>query len=301
MVGFVDTNPVRVAEVAEALRLRAYSDLDALLTDVDAVTIAVPTPVHFDVAARVLRHGKHALIEKPIAATLDQADELLELAHGSGAIVQTGHIERFNRAIRAALPHIHEPRFIQSDRLAPFSVRGSDVAVVLDLMIHDLDIILALVRGEVASLTAVGVPVLTPTVDIANARLEFESGAIAAITASRISRERMRKVRIFQSSGYLSLDLAGGTGEFFRLREGFDPATLATGESEPFDFVERVPLIAPEDDALRLELDSFASAVRGEIEPVVTGQDGRRALQVALRIVAEIERTLPALAGRPGP
>lgn len=296
--GFVDTRPERAAEVAGALGVRAYPDLATMLEEVDAITVAVPTPAHFAVASIALERGKHVLLEKPITATLAEADELLELAHRKGAVVQTGHVERFNRAIRAAFPHVHEPRFIESDRLAPFNVRGSDVAVVLDLMIHDIDLVLALAGEDVVALSALGVPVLTPTVDIANARLTFASGAIADITASRISRERMRKIRIFQRSGYLTLDLAAGSGEYYRLRDDFDPAKLASGAAQPFDFVERVPLDAPEDDALRLELESFSAAVRGEAPPPVSGEDGRRALSVALRIVAEIERTLPSLRGR---
>jgi predicted dehydrogenase len=297
--GFVDTRPERAAEVAGALGLAAFPDLPAMLEEVDAITVAVPTPAHFAVASAALERGRHVLLEKPITATLEEADTLLDIARRNGAVVQTGHVERFNRAVRAALPHVHEPRFIESDRLAPFSIRGSDVAVVLDLMIHDIDLVLALAGEDVVALSALGVPVLTPTVDIANARLTFASGAIADITASRISRERMRKIRIFQRNGYLSLDLAAGSGEFYRLREGFDPAKLASGAAQPFDFVERVPVDAPEDDALRLELESFAAAVTGAAPPPVSGEDGRRALSVALRIVAEIERTLPALRGHP--
>jgi predicted dehydrogenase len=299
LLGFVDTRAERAREVEEKLGIRAFDKLDDLLSEVDAVTIAVPTPVHFEIASAALKRGKHALIEKPITATLEEADRLLELARKKKVVVQTGHIERFNRAVRAALAHVDGPRFIESNRLAPFSVRGSDVAVVLDLMIHDIDLVLTLVGEDVSSLSAVGVPVLTPTVDIANARLEFTSGAIANITASRISRERTRKVRIFQGSGYLSLDLASGTGDFFRLREDFDLASLAAGTAQPFDFVERIPLDAPDDDALTLEMESFASAVRGDGGPVVTAEDGRRALAVALRIVSEIERTLPSLRGVP--
>jgi predicted dehydrogenase len=300
LVGFVDTNPARAREVADALGIEPYADLAALLEKVDAVTIAVPTPAHFAVASQAVRAGKHVLVEKPITPTLAEADELLELAEAKGAVVQIGHVERFNRAMRAAIPHVHEPRFIESDRLAPFNPRGSDVAVVLDLMIHDIDLVLAFAGEDVSSLDAVGVAVLTPTVDIANARLVFASGAIANITASRISRERMRKIRIFQPSGYLSLDLGSGTGEFYRLRENIDPAAFMSGAAQPFDFVERVPLEASEDDALRLELRSFAAAVRGDAPPAVSGEDGRRALDVALRIVAEIERTLPMLTGRTG-
>jgi predicted dehydrogenase len=246
----------------------------------------------------VLGRGIHALIEKPIATTLDEADAMLALARANGALVQTGHVERFNRAIRAALPYVDAPRFIESDRLAPFNPRGADVAVVLDLMIHDIDLVHTLVGGHAASVSAVGVAVLTPFVDIANARLSFDSGAVANITASRVSRERMRKLRIFQQSGYLSLDLGSGEGEFFRLRGDVDVAALAAAPIALEQFVERIPLRAEEGEPLRLEFETFLAAVRGEQPVAVTGEEGREALAVALQIVADIERSLPALSGR---
>ncbi len=296
--GFYELRADRAAQVSSELGVRAHETLDSLLDDVDAVTIVVPTPLHFEVAKRVLSRGIHAMIEKPIAATLDEADEMLSLAAAHGAIVQTGHVERFNRAIRAAIPYVDAPRFIESDRLAPFNPRGSDVAVVLDLMIHDIDLVHTLVGGKAASVAAVGVPVLTPFVDIANARLTFDSGAVANITASRVSRERMRKIRIFQQSGYLSLDLGAGNGEFYRMRGDIDVATLASAPLALEQFVERIPLEAEEGEPLRLEFESFLAAVRGEGPVAVSGEEGRDALAVALQIVSDIERTLPALAGR---
>ena len=296
--GFYDASPDRAAQVSGELGVRSFDDLDSLFDACDALTVVVPTPAHFDVARMALERGKHLLIEKPITETLDQADELLDLAGRAGVVVQTGHVERFNRAVRAALPYVDAPRFIESDRLAPFNPRGSDVAVVLDLMIHDIDLVRTLVGASVAGVHAVGIPVLTPTVDIANARLEFASGAVANITASRVSRERMRKVRIFQQSGYLSLDLATGTGEFFRMRGDVDVAALARAPLDLAALVERVPLEAPEGEPLRLEFASWLAAVRGEQEIAVTAADGREALEVALRIVREIERTLPSLTGR---
>ncbi|MBV9879692.1 MAG: Gfo/Idh/MocA family oxidoreductase [Gemmatirosa sp.] len=295
--GFYERDAQRRARVAEELNVRGFDSLDALLDATDALTIVVPTPAHFAVARAALEQGKHLLIEKPITTTLDEADELLALAARAGVVVQTGHVERFNRAIRAALAHVDEPRFIESDRLAPFSPRGSDVAVVLDLMIHDIDLVRTLVGSPASEVRAVGVPVLTPMVDIANARLAFASGAVANITASRVSRERVRKIRIFQRSGYLSLDLAAGTGEFFRMRGDVDVVALARAPLDLAALVERVPLDAPEGEPLRLEFESFLGAVRGEQPVAVSAQDGRDALDVALRIVSEIERTLPALRG----
>ena len=263
LAGFVEARAERAAAVAAELGVRAYPTLEAILDDVDALTVVVPTPAHYAVAKVALERGKHLLIEKPIASTLDEADELLAIARRTGAIVQTGHVERFNRAVRAALPHVDAPRFIESDRLAPFNPRGSDVAVVLDLMIHDIDLVRTLVGASVAGVAAVGVPVLTPTVDIANARLSFASGAVANITSSRVSRDRLRKVRIFQRSGYLSLDLGQGTGEFFRLRGDLDFAEVAKAPASIEAFVERVPLEAPDGEPLRLEFESFVAAVRG--------------------------------------
>ena len=285
--------------MASELGVRAHDSLESLLAEADALTIVVPTPTHFAVAKPALERGKHVLIEKPFAATLDEADELLDIARKSGAVVQIGHVERFNRAIRAALPYVDEPRFVESDRLAPFNPRGSDVAVVLDLMIHDIDLVRVVVGGPVTDVHAVGVPLLTPSVDIANARLVFASGAVANITASRVSRERTRKLRLFQPSGYLSLDLATGAGMFYRLRENMDPVALAASPQSLEAFMEVIPLEAPEGEPLRLEFESFLAAVRGEQPVAVSGADGREALEIALRIVREIERTLPALRGAP--
>jgi len=297
LVGFCEVRPERAHQVSSELGVPAVPSLETLLEQVDAVTVVVPTIGHHEVAKAALERGIHVMIEKPIAATLAEADELVAIATRTGALIQTGHVERFNRAIRAALPFIDTPRFIESDRLAPFNPRGSDVAVVLDLMIHDIDLVRTLVGGHVDDLQAVGVGVLTPSVDIANARLTFDSGAVANIMASRVSRERLRKIRIFQRTGYLSLDLAAGTGEFYRLRTDVDFSAIAKAPLALEAFVERVVLDAPEGEPLRLELESFIAAVQGASPVVVSGDDGREALAVALRINREIERTLPSLAG----
>lgn len=296
--GFYDSDSVRAERVSAELGVTGHASLGELLAAVDAVTVVVPTTSHHFVAREALLLGKHVLIEKPITVTIAEADELLHLAERAGALIQTGHVERFNRAIRAALPFVEDPRFIESDRLAPFNPRGSDVAVVLDLMIHDIDLVRTLVGAPVTDVSAVGVPVLTPSVDIANARLQFETGAVANITASRVSRERMRKIRLFQRSGYLSLDLAAGSGVFYRLKRGEALASLRT--SEPLalqDFVDAVPVVAPEGEPLKLELESFVAAIRGEAAVPVTGSDGRQALEIALRIMDDIERSTPSLAG----
>lgn len=288
--GIHDTDPERLDEVARELDVAAHGELASLLDTVDAVVIAVPTVSHASVAVRALERGIHVLIEKPIAPTIEAADAILAAA-GPGTRVQIGHVERFNGAIRAAEPYLDELLFVESHRLAPFGPRGTDVAVVLDLMIHDLDLVMSLARRPVVGLAAAGVPVLTPSPDIANARLEFEGGGVANLTASRVSMERLRKFRFFQPSGYLSLDLAAGRGEFLRLRDGFE---LEPGghldAASLLSVVERIELEGDGREPLLSELESFVAAIRGEAPVKVSGEDGRRALGVALEIVDRIER-----------
>ncbi len=291
LAGVYDIRADRLAEVSTQLAVPAVNSLPDLLAACDACIVAVPTESHEAVALEAIDRGKHLLIEKPIAPSLASADRIVEAAEGRGVLVQIGHVERFNAALRACEPYIEEPLFVESHRLAPFVQRGTDVAVVLDLMIHDLDLVLSLMRRPVVSVAAVGVPVLTTSPDIANARLEFQGGGVANLTASRVSLERMRKIRFFQRSGYISLDLAAGTGEYLRVREGVTivPGTpiAASGLQE---IVERVPLRGDGGEPLRAELESFLAAVRGEAPVAVSGREGRDALAVALEIVDRIER-----------
>jgi predicted dehydrogenase len=296
LIGFHDANREQSARVANELGARPFDTLESLLGAVDAAVVVVPTPAHYTVAKAALERGIHLLIEKPISATLEEADELVDLARRQGKLLQIGHVERFNRAVRAAWPHINNPLFIESERLAPYSPRGADVAVVLDLMIHDIDLVLALVRSRVRDVRAAGAGVLTG-VDMTNAWLQFDSGAVASIKASRLARDRLRKIRIFQPGGYLSLDLAAGSGEFYELKEGLDVAELAKNPQPIEKLVERHKLKAPEGEPLRLEHDSFVAAIQGKSPVVVTGEDGRDALKVALQIVGEIDKSLPALRG----
>jgi predicted dehydrogenase len=287
LVGVFDTRPARAAEIAAQFRTTAYPSLEALLADVEAVSVVVPTPEHHAVGLAALGRGRHVLMEKPIAATVEEAQALVDAAERSGALLQTGHVERFNRALRAAAPYLASPRFIESDRVAPFAVRGSDVAVILDLMIHDLDLVLALVREPVVDVRASGIGVVTPSIDIATARIEFASGAVANLTASRLARERVRKLRIFQPSGYFSLDLAAGKGEFLRLKP--DAArSLAAGATDLASLVERIKLQAPEAEPLGLELANFVRAARGVEQPAVTGADGLSALALAFRVLEAV-------------
>lgn len=289
LVGVHDVDAARGRQVADELGTFFFGEREDLLRRVEAAVVAVPTTAHAEVAVAALGRGVHVLIEKPLAPSLAEADRILAAAAASGALVATGHVERFNGAVRAGEPYVDTPRFVESHRLAPFGPRGLDVAVVLDLMIHDIDLILGLVREPVRSVDAVGIAVLTPSVDISNARLQFAGNAVANITASRISRERMRKIRLFQESGYLSLDLASGTGEFLRLRPGVALASPDAQQLGIEGMVERIQLTGDGKEPLLAELESFVAGVRGEGELVVTGEDGRRALAVALEIVERIQ------------
>lgn len=292
--GFFDVDPARSAQVAAELEIEAHDELGALLDAADAVVVAVPTTAHEDVAISALERGIHVLIEKPLAPSLDAADRILAVARDSGAVVQVGHVERFNQAVLAAEPFLDAPLFVECHRMAPFVSRGTDVAVVLDLMIHDVDLVSSLVGTPIREIAASGVPVLTPSVDIANARLTFEGGAVANLTASRISLERMRKFRIWQRSGYLSLDLARGVGSFLRLK---GELPVLSGENGPppnlaslMDIVERVSIQGDGVEPLRRELESFRDAATGLRAPAVSGEAGREALRVSLSIEERIER-----------
>ena len=292
MVGFHDARPERRAEVASELGIAPHETYASLLDAADALVVAVPTTAHEEVSLAALERGIHLLIEKPMAPSVESADRILEAARASGATLQIGHVERFNQAIRAAEPYLDRPLFIESHRMAPFTPRGTDVAVVLDLMIHDVDLVQGLVGSPIDDIAASGLPVLTPNIDIANARVDFANGAVANLTASRVSLERMRKLRIFQPSGYLSLDLAGGTGEFLRLRRELPAlsADAAVGgvpelpEGGLDGLLEHIPLQGDGAEPLRKELESFRDAVLGLHPPVVSGEQGRAALAVTVTI-----------------
>jgi len=293
LAGVYDARAERAQQVAAELGTTAFPSLDALLDAVEAISIAVPTTHHHPVGMAAIARGRHLLVEKPLAATIAEAEALVTAAERAGVVLVTGHVERFNRAIRSAAPHLSSPRYIEADRVAPFAVRGSDVAVILDLMIHDLDLVLALVHEPVTDVRASGIGILTPSVDIATARIEFASGAVANLTASRLARERVRKLRIFQPSGYFSLDLAAGSGDYLRLRPDA-MARLAAGAPDLAALVERVPLEAPEGDALALELANFLAAVRGTEPAAVTGGDGLEALRLADRVLGAMSAAAAA-------
>ena len=295
LVGVYDPDGARAATVAAETGCRAFGSLAELRGAVRALSIAVPTSYHRDVGLECLGAGVSVLMEKPITVTLAEADELLAEAARHDVVFAVGHIERFNRAVRAAQPLLEHPLFLEGIRLAPFQPRGTDVAVVLDLMIHDLDLASHLVGGVPAvDVRASGVSLLSSHLDMVNARVEFAGGAVASMTASRVARERVRRLRIFQPSGYLSLDLASGTGSFLRLRDGWQPGTGSSIE----EIVEMIPLEAPEADALGLELAAFVAAVRGEPAAIVTAVEGRSALTLAIDVAAAVHRVPHPALGR---
>jgi predicted dehydrogenase len=279
LAGIIDVNPQRAQEIAESCRTRVLAG-PAALDGVDAVTIAVPTASHAAVARPLLERGVPVLVEKPLARSVAEAESLLELAQRGRALLAVGHTERFNPAVEAARSHLHSPRFIECHRLGTFSERSLDIDVVFDLMIHDLDVILSLVGSPVSSIDAVGVPVLTPKIDIANVRLRFASGCIANLTASRISRDRVRKIRFFQADSYVAVDYAAQDLEVWRLVRPPAGLPVIEGGKQP---------VATE-EPLRRELMDFVSAVREGRPPAVTGEAGRDALDLAQRITEQMAR-----------
>jgi predicted dehydrogenase len=286
LAAIVDADPSRAKSVAAEYGATAAT-MDGVLAEgkIQAASVAVPTVHHLSVARRLMEAGVDVLIEKPLASSLDEADELARLATLHGRVVQVGHLERFNPAVQATASLIHEPLFFEVHRLSVFSSRSLDVDVVLDLMIHDLDVVLSFVKSPVREIRAVGLPVLTDKVDIANVRMEFESGCVANFTASRVSTERVRKIRFFQPHQYISLDYGRQDVLVFTV----DPAGTNPVPGFPDSQIKiaKPPVVAEE--PLRSELRSFLSAVRARTTPVVSLEDGRRALAVALGILAEVE------------
>jgi predicted dehydrogenase len=279
LTAVVDTNRERVQQIAGERRTTPFGDWREVLGRVDAVTIAVPTAEHLAIATPFLERGVHVLVEKPMTATIADADRMLALARQSGAVLAIGHTERFNPAVQRVTTLITDPRFIEVHRLGTFPERSLDIDVVFDLMIHDLDLVLDIVDDEVVSIEAVGVPVLTPRVDIANVRLRFARGCIANLTASRISRERVRKIRFFQRDAYVSIDYASQEAEVWRLvpRSGQAPA------------IEGGKLEIAREEPLKRELADFVAAIRESRPPAVTGEQGRAALALAERVVEAME------------
>jgi predicted dehydrogenase len=274
LTAVVDTNEQRAAEIAAGVGARAFTNARDIVDQVDLVSIATPTDTHAEIASLFLDRGIPVLVEKPLARSVDEADAIIRAAARTGAVLAVGHTERFNPAVIAARPAVKAPGFIEVHRLGTFPERSLDIDVVFDLMIHDLDLVLSIVQSEVESLEAVGVPVLTDRADIANARIRFASGCVANITASRISRDRTRKIRFFQRDAYISIDCGAKEAEVYRLvRHADRRPTIEGGKID-----------VPDSEPLRNELQDFVDAVRTRRAPLVGGADGRRAVALAADI-----------------
>ena len=282
LIGVVDARRDRAEAVAQPLGVFATDDYRELLDRVDAVSVVVPTLLHFEIAAFFLSHGVHVLVEKPMTTTVDEAQRLIETAERNGCVLQVGHLERFNPAVMALQELLDRPLFIESHRLAPFKPRGTDVGVVMDLMIHDIDLIQNIVGEPITEVSPIGVPVLTDEEDIANVRLQFANGCVANVTASRVSNKTERKLRVFQPNAYISADLHEKSLTIHRRSSGIQPSGMPNIQVEKRE--------CGSSDALYSQLEAFLQAVRSEIAPVVSGMDGKLALETALWISAGLRR-----------
>ncbi len=295
-IGVFDTNLIQSETAANEFKVNYFNNEEDLINSSDAVSIAVTTSAHFEVASRCFEKGKHVFIEKPIASTIDEAEKLVKLADEKNLNLQVGHIERFNPALVSLERYIFNPVFIETDRLSQFDTRGTDVAVVLDLMIHDIDIILSFIKSDIKKIDANGVAVVSDNVDIANARIQFENGAVANVTASRISQKKMRKMRIFQKDTYIALDFVTGVSEVYRILpvdenvlSGISFGEIGVGENKKRLIYEQPQV--KEINALQYELQLFVNSVLQKTKPLVSGEDGLRALRVAEEIIKKIEES----------
>ena len=279
LVGVFDTDPSRAAAVADRYGTKVFADLPTLLANVEAVSVAVPTSVHHPVVKSCLLAGVHVLVEKPITAGPSEAADLVEVAKHRQRILQVGHSERFNPAVLAVRPHLGKPGFVECHRLSPFGERGTDVDVVLDLMIHDLDMLLSFKPGPVEEIRAAGIPVLSSRIDIANARIAFAGGCVANLTASRVSTTRLRKLRLFQQDAYITVD--------YHARQSVIVRRRVRSDGKPEIYGESVPVV--DEEPLKLQLVSFLKAVRAGTPPVVSGEDGAAALNLAFQVLQAIE------------
>lgn len=301
--GLHDVSPQQAARIAEKYRVPVFASVDEAIAGADALSVVTPTPTHFDLARRVLGAGKHALVEKPMTDNAAQAAELVQLAQEKRAVLQVGHVERFNPVLAYLEKVATDPRFIETHRLSPYPNRSTDIGVVLDLMIHDLDVVLGFVRSEIASVDAVGIAVLSQSEDIANARLRFANGCVANLTASRISPERMRKIRVFsggEMTSYVSLDYRAQEGFIYRVaREGEEESSLLKKLLRSKDSaivsefagrkIVREPVPIEKDEPLKLELRDFIRCVQSEQTPKVSGASAKRALDLAFEITRQIQ------------
>lgn len=296
LVGFYDPNDAMAREVEDKYQLTRFADAEKLIDACDAVDIVAPTTFHFDLCERAIRQGKHVFVEKPLANTIEEAKTLVNLARESNIKMQVGHVERFNPAFLAAQGLELNPMFIEVHRLAQFNPRGTEVSVILDLMIHDIDIILTLVKSEVKSISASGVAVMTDTPDIANVRIEFNNGCVVNLTSSRISMKKMRKMRLFQKDAYIGIDFLNKKTEVIKLKAG-DNANVANVFEFDIETAHGKKTIAvanplvPEVNAIKLELEKFRDAILNNTSPIVSAVDGYRAMEIAHQILHKIKNT----------
>ena len=296
LVGFFDPDQATAYAVEKEMGLRCFSTLEELIDAVEVVDIVTPTVQHFVCASKALSRHRHVFIEKPIVATPDEAARLMRLAEEAGVKVQVGHVERFNPAFIAAEPYIKSPMFVEAHRLAMFNPRGTDVPVVLDLMVHDLDILLSIIHAPVKRVSACGVPVVSPTPDITNARIEFENGAVANLTASRISLKNMRKTRIFQGDAYITVDFLDKKTEIARIHNHEESGypyslTLDLANGQTRQITLEIPEVQPF-NAIQTELESFCDSILHNTTPAVTIQDGVKVLNLAYQILESVEVSL---------
>lgn len=280
LVGIVDADPKRLAKLASQYKTGQFSNHKELAGRVQAAVVAVPTPLHFQVAKDLLEAGIHCMVEKPFTTTVEEAQELIGIAERKGILVQVGHVERFNPAVIAAQDYIHNPRFIEVNRLGPYDPRVSHIGVVLDLMIHDLDILLTLVKDKVTSLEANGARILSKHEDIAKIRLKFRNGCVADVSASRVSMEKYRKIRIFQPDSYISIDYAGKNLKIYKKKND---------EVKSLSDIEVIKPKLKEAEMLHLELSNFLACISEGKKPLVTGEHGRDALELALEILKNMQ------------
>lgn len=299
LVGVADIDPARLNEVCERLGVRAFASAGELLPLVDAVSVAVPTTSHYEVASQSLSSGVHTLVEKPITPTIEEGEALVEAARAAGVLLQVGHIERYNPGVRAVASQIRNPRYIECHRLAPFVPRGIDVDVVLDLMVHDIDLALSFSKSAVSRLHASGSAVMTGTVDIANAWLEFENGCVANLTANRVSTHKVRKIRVFQRKCYFSINCLRGAAKTIVMSNDTEGLSIlrglglegsaSPGGNDPEGLIVEAEIKGEEREPLYLELRDFVESIRARVRPEVTGEDGVQVLKVALEALRAIQ------------
>ncbi len=291
LVGFYDPNDATAKEVEEKYQLKRYADADDLMDECDIVDIIAPTNFHFEICEKAIRKSKHVFVEKPLANTMDEAKQLVKLVKESNIKLQVGHVERFNPAYLAVENISLYPMFIEVHRLAQFNPRGTEVSVILDLMIHDIDIILSIVKSEVKNISASGVAVMTETPDIANVRIEFNNGCVANLTSSRISMKRMRKMRLFQKDAYIGIDFLNKKTEIIKLKNASDHEAF-TFDIETINGKKTIAIVqpqVPEVNAIKMELEKFCDSIINKTTPIVSELDGYRAMDVAHQILQKIK------------